>query len=207
MSVPKELKLTEIADRINSHLKRFELAERDWVKENLDYNEALNHHSSYYGAGAHQAGNRVGVRYICYQGVTNLTRAEALHYLQGLDNGFKGRHFEHFRKTPVPTGDEPKVRYMSLLCERWGWTLYGVVRRTAKRVYGKKIAGDGYPGQFVDRSIVFKVHVTHEDLEAVQAAQNVLNEEKSQAHKRYEAKLVEIKAIPREFEPEELDDE
>lgn len=207
MNIPKELKLKEIASRIYSHLKRFELAEQKWVKENCSHDEMQERHSDYFHSNAIQTGNRVSVTYISYQGGTKLTKVEALHYLQGLDNGYEGRHFEFFRQEPVPTGDEPKVRYMSLLRERYGWSLYGVVRRTAKRVYGEKIAGDGYPGQFVDRGAVFKVHATFEDLEAVRAAQNVLRDEQHQANIRYGKKLAEIKAIKRDFEPEELDED
>ena len=207
MSVPKELKLKEIASRIHSHLVRFELAERNYVKENLGYDERRTHSYNYYHAGAVQSGNRVHVRYITYQHGSNLTRAEALHYLQGLDNGFEGRHWEFFRETPVPTDAEPKVRYMSLLRDRWGWILYGVQRRTPKRVYGKKIDGNGWVGAFVDRNKVFKVHATHEDLEAVLAADKILDDEKREAYRRYEETLAEIKAIPREFEPEELGDD
>ena len=106
----------------------------------------------------------------------------------------------------MPTEDEPKIRYMSLIRDKWGWILYGVTHRTAKRVYGKKIAGDGWVGSYVDRCSVFKVHATQEDLEAVMAAKTDLDHEKIQAHERYEVKLAEIKAIKRDFESEELND-
>lgn len=204
MTVLKELKLTEIADRINNHLRGFELAERGRVKK-LDELSRRKHSYSYYHTGASRSGNRIHVCYINYQGGQSLTRAEALHYLQGLDNGYEGRHFEFFRETPVRTGDEPKIRYMSLIRDRFGWILYGVHRRTAKRVYGKKIAGSGWVGSYVDRYRVFKVHATHEDLEAVLKSDGIYADEKEAAYKRNTERLEAIKAIKREFEPEELD--
>lgn len=206
MTVLKELKLKEIASRICSHLKRFELAENRRI-EKLEYGKRRTAQRNWFWCGAVQSGNRVSVCYINYQGGSKLTKEEALHYLQGLDNGFEGRHFEFFRETPVPKGDEPKVRYMSLVRDRWGWILYGVTRRTAKRVYGKKIAGNGWVGSYVDRDRVFKVHATHEDLEAVLKSDNIYADEKDAAYKRHEQRLKEIKAIKRDFEPEELNDE
>lgn len=81
-----QLSLTEIADRINKHLKRFE-ADRGGV--NKPSPQGL---GEYYNAGAHRAGPVVSIVYISYQGRTTLTRDEALAYLDWLEAGNAGRH-------------------------------------------------------------------------------------------------------------------
>ena len=40
------------------------------------------------------AGNRVFVRYVIYQGESSLTKEQAAAYLQWLDAGNRGEHFE-----------------------------------------------------------------------------------------------------------------
>ncbi len=86
--------LTEIASRINAHLKAFE---RD-PKINVDRNPP-NGSYTYYHAHAYRAGRYVGVVYKSYQGASNLDRDEALRYLAMLDGGYIGRHYEAFRET------------------------------------------------------------------------------------------------------------
>jgi hypothetical protein len=84
------MKLAEIATKIRAHLARFEAN----PKINTKHNGLLR----YYGAGAHVGGARVGIRYISFQGVTYVSKAEALRYLAWLDAGNVGRHFEALRE-------------------------------------------------------------------------------------------------------------
>lgn len=86
------MKLKEIADRIDAHLKRFE---RD-PKINKD--RSGNGLHDYFWAGAHVAGRYVGVCYISYQGSRNLTKDDAIRYLNALDNGFEGGHYEALKR-------------------------------------------------------------------------------------------------------------
>lgn len=80
----KQPKIAEIADRIAAHLKRMEKAQPNPGTTRC----------TYYMSNAWAAGSRVGLRYICYQLTTNLTKAEALEYLAWLDAGNQGRHYE-----------------------------------------------------------------------------------------------------------------
>lgn len=94
MSAPRPIKLKEIAERINAHLKRFEA---DPVI-NVNTREDRKGLSRFYHASAYQSGSYVGVNYITYQGSTSLSRARALAYLEALDSGYVGRHFEFERQ-------------------------------------------------------------------------------------------------------------
>jgi hypothetical protein len=84
------VKLADIASKIRAHLKRFEADPKINTKR-----RGL---SRYYGAGAHASGARVGMRYIAFQGVTYVSKADALRYLAWLDAGNVGRHFEALRE-------------------------------------------------------------------------------------------------------------
>lgn len=86
------LKMKEVAERINAHLKRFE--------SDPEINKRGIHGlSPYYGACAfYYRGARLGVRYVSYQGGTSLTKADAVKYLEMLDGGYVGRHYEALRK-------------------------------------------------------------------------------------------------------------
>jgi hypothetical protein len=87
----KPIKLDEIASRINAHLKRFEAdpdINRKWTEGRR---EGL---SPYYLAGAGRSGNRVFVSYVNYQGVTGLTKPEAIRYLAWMDASNVGKHVE-----------------------------------------------------------------------------------------------------------------
>ena len=85
-NAPK-LTLKVIAQRIHAHLKRIE---NDPKLNPYDKPHGIR---PYYMAGAHAAGSRVAVRYVCYQGTTNLTRDEAIRYLAFLDAGNVGKRF------------------------------------------------------------------------------------------------------------------
>lgn len=84
-----ELKLTEIAQRINAHLKRFESDPKINVLT-LDFKYKTHR---YYHAGAYRSGRYVSVCYISYQGSSHLNRASALSYLVWLDAGNVGMHY------------------------------------------------------------------------------------------------------------------
>ena len=73
--------LTEIAARIDAHLKRFEAVPL----------------ARYYFARAYRAGKYVLVTYVTYRGHSSLTRSEALAYLAWLDSGKIGTHWESQR--------------------------------------------------------------------------------------------------------------
>lgn len=162
-----ELTLTEIAARIARHLRRIE-ADRKANPRGGD------HAPDFYCAGASRPGAYVSVWYVSFQGGTNLTRAEALHYLRALDAGYVGRHYELFREDPPPTPDDPEVRFVCLIRYEGKYQLYGVHRRTEKRVYGETVAKEGGRGfnapSFVDRAVVVKWQATQEDLDAIAAA-------------------------------------
>lgn len=84
----KRMKLTEIAERINAHLKRFE---RD-AKINIRHQ--IFNRTPYYNAGAGIAGRYVHVGYVSYgQDDSHLTRTEAEKYLVWLDAGNVGKHY------------------------------------------------------------------------------------------------------------------
>jgi hypothetical protein len=85
----KEPTLTEIANRIFEHLRRFEADPKiNRVEEGMH---------PYFRAGSRRIGSRVVVNYISYQGHHGLTRADAERYLAKLDAGFVGRHWEALR--------------------------------------------------------------------------------------------------------------
>lgn len=90
MSTPT---LTEIAERIAKHLRRFEA--NDEINQYEDGNLRLRGLRPYYMAGAHRAGSYVGVRYIAYQGSRNLTKDVAIGYLAWLDAGNVGKHDDY----------------------------------------------------------------------------------------------------------------
>lgn len=83
--------LTEIGDRINKHLKRFE-ADPSINVRNSKYGT-----SPYYHASAVRAGRYVNVVYVAYQGSTSLSREDAESYLEWLDSGHVGTHYEALR--------------------------------------------------------------------------------------------------------------
>lgn len=117
------MRLTEIAKKIDAHLKRFE-ADKKINKLNERYNTV-----AYYNANARQTGAKVAVRYISYQGRSLLDKKTALRYLAWLDAGNVGRHTDCRRDTEfvAPTDNAPecagcgeifgkRTRTASILC-------------------------------------------------------------------------------------------
>lgn len=88
----KKQKLSEIAEGITAHLKRFE---KDPKINAMDPKYKT---VPYYIAYATSSGPRVFVTYINYQGNTSLTKAQALAYLGWLNAGNVGRHYEALRE-------------------------------------------------------------------------------------------------------------
>lgn len=82
----------DIAARIDAHLRRFEA---DKVINTLHV-ESKTHR--FYHAGAWANAGWVNVRYVSYQGVTSLKKADAEKYLAWLDAGNVGRHWEALRE-------------------------------------------------------------------------------------------------------------
>jgi hypothetical protein len=86
------MKLAEIASRIDARLKRFyamgkpaESGECGPLKM-WSPGGVSDRFASYYG------GSRIAICYVSYQGNSQLTKAEAVAYLEALDNGYVGRH-------------------------------------------------------------------------------------------------------------------
>ena len=82
----------DIAARIDAHLRRFE-ADKVINKPDEKYGTCR-----YYHAGAWANAGWVNVKYVSYQGVTSLKKADAEKYLAWLDAGNVGRHWEALRE-------------------------------------------------------------------------------------------------------------
>lgn len=90
---PTPMKLQEISQKIDAHLKRLEADPVSNVRANGKSGPR------FYHAGACVAGRFVGVVYVSFQSMTKLSKAEAEAYLVALDGGSNGRHFDVFRET------------------------------------------------------------------------------------------------------------
>lgn len=93
----KEARSVTIAREIHAHLKRFEAdpvinAERFFDSFKTGKRESAGH--SYYNANASASGGRVHVRYISYQHTTSFTIERAQAYLDWLNAGNVGTHYE-----------------------------------------------------------------------------------------------------------------
>ncbi len=87
-----------LADRINSHLKRFEEDPKiNRYKDPTPEQELGSGLRPYYGAYAWPSGRFVRVIYISYQGSSVMTKDQAEEYLEKLDAGYVGRHYEALR--------------------------------------------------------------------------------------------------------------
>lgn len=85
----------QIAERINKHLERFENnPEINRYDDDSTSRSRLSGLRPYYGARAWANGRFVRVIYIAYQGSTAVPKNEAAAYLEWLDAGHVGRHFE-----------------------------------------------------------------------------------------------------------------
>lgn len=165
--------LKEVAERIDAHLTRLELEQRAVAaaKRKVDGQDHSLEHWSH--ARAWVAGSRVQVTYISFQGHSNLTRAEALHYLAALDAGYDRAHQVLFQTDPPPADPEAEVRFLALVLYRSDWVLYAVTKRTPTRVYGHGVAGRAasWVPSYLERAQVKKLQATQADLDAVLAAE------------------------------------
>ena len=80
----RRLTLGEIADQINAHLQR------------LEANAECGKHWDEAGA-SYEGGRYMLVRYVRLHGEASLTKDEALAYLEWLEAGNEGRHYEQRR--------------------------------------------------------------------------------------------------------------
>jgi hypothetical protein len=87
------MKLTEIAKRIHTHLRAIEESP---IRNPPD----VQGYCQFYKSSATRQGAYVFVVYKEVQGATSMTKAEALAYLQWLDQGYTGTH----RDAGVPVG-------------------------------------------------------------------------------------------------------
>ena len=81
------MKLDEIAKRIDVHLKRFE----DDPKINVEGHPGSGH--PFFRAYCGSNGRRVHARYVSYQHLYSLTKAQAEAWLTWLDLGNVGKHY------------------------------------------------------------------------------------------------------------------
>lgn len=89
-----KLKLKDIAKEIDGFLKKFEAD----PKINIDRSPTGNGLHDYYNAGASAGGRFVYIYYVSYQYRSNLTKEEAIEYLEWLKAGNVGKHYECFKK-------------------------------------------------------------------------------------------------------------
>lgn len=92
------LKLSEIAARIDQHLKRFE-ASRE-INKSVRRNRVDTR--PYHNACAYSIGRYVFVRYISHEGANSLSKDEALVYLAWLDAGGIGKHGQVWTSALLP---------------------------------------------------------------------------------------------------------
>lgn len=90
-----ELKIPDLAKRIDAHLKRLEA--------DTAANRTANGRARFFTPSCRANGRFVAVTYVSYQSSSNMTKAEAAAYLAKLDAGYMGRHFEALRETPSPS--------------------------------------------------------------------------------------------------------
>lgn len=83
------MKLTEIAKRIHAHLKQFEADSA--INKRRDNRYAGR---PFYFPYAIKVGRNVLIRYVCYQDDSILNKTSALEYLNWLEKGNVGKHWE-----------------------------------------------------------------------------------------------------------------
>jgi len=85
------MKNKEIAMKIQEHLSRFEEAGYKTIRGD----------NKYFYAHSWSAGRYVAIKYISYQCQSNLSNAEAEKYLDWLDAGNIGKHFDMNHKEQI----------------------------------------------------------------------------------------------------------
>ena len=191
-SLPKEISVTEIANRISEHLKRIAQKERRHLeavrKRPPEERQPYDDLPGYQAPHAYQAGRYVGISYISYHTPSNLTKREALHYLGLLDGGHEGQHFKLFRDHPVPDPEAPKVRYIAIVRTDYGFARYAVHRRTETRIYGERIEGQ-HVGTWTDRSKIVKLNSTPEDYQKLLVAREKMQAKIKEASAEFQSFL------------------
>jgi hypothetical protein len=90
-------KLSDIATSIGAHLRQFSqtpsIAEKSWI----DGNGKERKLTLFWSPRCFRAGSRVKIRYVNYQYESSMTKAEALQYLEWLNAGNVGRHYDCLR--------------------------------------------------------------------------------------------------------------
>lgn len=90
----KPLKLTEVASRIYAKLKLF--------AADPILSKRPNGHARFWTPNAYNSGRYVCVVYISYQGATSLVKADAIAYMEWLEAGNVGTHYEFEREKVKP---------------------------------------------------------------------------------------------------------
>jgi hypothetical protein len=80
----------QIAEKINKYLQKFE--EDPLINKTDKYRTHPFYYAQAYGT------TRVNICYVSYQGISKLTKEEALIYLRWLEKGNIGRHYEALKK-------------------------------------------------------------------------------------------------------------
>lgn len=196
MTAPAELSLSEIAERVSRHLRRFAAAEKK-AKDAATLAERVRWRSRFLTvfdgpAHAHVTGNRLRCVYAS-NSTENLDRREALAYLAALDDGFEGKAHEWLRENPLPE-EERAVLMRVLVRASFGWTLYAVHRMTPKRMYGEREKG-AWAGSYVDRDAVFVRNATEETYDRAVAIEREYDEAVDRARRRKKEALAGLRAL------------
>lgn len=85
------MRLEDVANKILVHLKRFEA---DPEVNKAEIKAGKTRLTPYFWVNTWTAGRYVAVQYVSFQGSTNLTKDQALRYLEWLDKGNVGRHYD-----------------------------------------------------------------------------------------------------------------
>jgi hypothetical protein len=91
ITAAEKRELEAVTNAIHAHFVRIEADEQ--LNQRIDFRGQPQ--VRLFNAQAWRYGRRVKVRYISYQGDSDLTMTEAQRYLAALDAGYTGRHHEH----------------------------------------------------------------------------------------------------------------
>ena len=204
-NLPAELTAKEIAARIDRHLKRMEAQDnKDRARKGTRDTKDEPDYRRLFWANAQAVNGRVHVLYVSYQGASRLTKREAAHYLAGLDAGYEGTHHTFFHHNPLPAEPDPEIRFRAIIRHDKRYALYGVTKRTEKRVYGKHLRGGWYGGtpSYVDRDSVVRWQGTAETVDALNHEMQAAEADVAEYRKRRNAERDErVAAILEDVPP------